>query len=186
MAYSGKLSSSSGMVALDKFKALPARRVSIIFGKRPVLSAVLPGTGFKNPPPLAILFKPFQFLKSLSLKSVGLGFDCVPFHSGWELVEWKPKLPNLKVYVVEVLEICDFVEEIESIKVFGPQIELDLGEGSSIYDDEPPVEVAKSVVEVKKESSVEVLEVSVEKDMRDQAVKTGLEPVLVAINMVIG
>jgi len=52
------------------------------FRRPPVRSASLPGTGFKNPPPLAILFKPFQFLKCLGLKSVGLGLDCVPFHSG--------------------------------------------------------------------------------------------------------
>jgi len=87
MAFSGTISSDSGMAVLDKSKALQERRVSIISIKLLVPSAALPGTGFENPPPLALLFKPFQFLKSLDLKPIGLGLDCVPFHSGWELVE---------------------------------------------------------------------------------------------------
>jgi len=56
----------------------------------------------------------------------------VPFHSGWELVEWRPKLVDLGVNFVEILGICDEVEEKE-LEIFGPQIELDLGEGSSIF-----------------------------------------------------
>ena len=115
------------MATLDKSKALPARWVSENSGKLPVLGAALPGTGFKILPPLAISFKPFQFLKSLSLKSVRLGFNCVPFHSGWEFVEWKPKLPNLELPMSEVSKICDVVEVDGSVELFGPQIKLDLG-----------------------------------------------------------
>ena len=85
-----------------------------------MLSAALPGTGFENPPPLAILFKPFQFLKSLGLNSVGLGLDCIPFHSGWELVKWRPKLNVLKPNYVEILEICEEIEEEEHLEIFGP------------------------------------------------------------------
>jgi len=39
-------------------------------------------TGFETLPPRSIVYKPFQFLKSICLKSVGLGFDYVPFHAG--------------------------------------------------------------------------------------------------------
>jgi len=82
MALFGKTSSNSGMAALDQTKELQTRQDSAIFGSLPVSSAALPGTGFENPLPLAILFKPFQFLKYLGLNSIGLGLDCVPFLSG--------------------------------------------------------------------------------------------------------
>ena len=61
---------------------------------------------------------------------------------------------DLGVGTVEILEICDEVEEKE-LEVFGLQIELDLREGSSIHDlGEPPVEVAgeaPAVVEISDE-----------------------------------
>jgi len=95
-----------------------------------VLSASLPGTGFENPPPLAISFKPFQLLKCLGLSLVGLGLGCVPFHSGWALVEWKSELFVLESNYAEILEICEEIEEIEQPEVFGPRIKLDLGDGS--------------------------------------------------------
>jgi len=101
------------------------------------------------------------------------------------LVEWRPNLSELELYVVQVLKFCDEVEIEDSSEVFGPLIELDLGEGSSIHDiGEPPVEIAREaptvVVEVEKESSVEVVEAraSVEKMMEDQAEGTGSTPVL--------
>ena len=106
MAFSGTISSDSDMAALDRTEALQTQRVSAIPGGLPVLSATLPGIGFENLPPLALLFKPFQFLKCLDLKPVELGLDCVPFHSGWELVEWRPKLHILESNCVEILEIC--------------------------------------------------------------------------------
>ena len=153
------------------------------------------GTRFETLPPLAILLKLFQFLKSLGLKSVGLELGCVPFHSGWELVEWRPKLAYLEVNSVEILEICDELEEKE-LEVFGPQIELDLGEGSSIHDlSEPPVEVAReapTVVEVEDESSVEVIkdETPVEKETSDrevhEAIGIGAEPVHEDVEMETG
>jgi len=71
------------------------------------------------------------------------------------------------------LEICEEIEEKEHLEVFGPQIELDLGEGSSIHDlEEPPVEVAgmaPTVAAVEEEASVQVLEAraSVEKETGD-------------------
>jgi len=56
----------------------------------------------------------------------------VPFHSGWELVEWKPKLGvsrgDLVLKLEEFVEICDERED-EQLEVFGPQIKLDLGTG---------------------------------------------------------
>jgi len=188
MAFSGKSSSSSGMATLDKSKALPARWVSENSGKLPVLGAALPGTGFKILPPLAIPFKPFHFLKCLSLNSVGLGLESVPFHSGWELVVWKSKLSVLELHAVEILEIYEDVEVDDSVEVFGPLIELDLGEGSSIHDvGETPIEAAgvapSVVVEVEEESSVKFVEAkaSLEKKEGDQAKGTGSEPVLESV-----
>ena len=93
------------MAALVKSKALPARQATASSGAILVLGPSLPGTGFETLPSLAISFKPFQFLKCLGLNSVGLELDCVPFHSGWELVEWEPKLSELELHAVEILEI---------------------------------------------------------------------------------
>ena len=66
----------------------------------------------------------------------------------------------------EFERICDEIEAEDSIEVVGPQIELDLGQESLIYDVEPPVEVLgvvpTVVVEEEEDSSVEVL-ASVEK-----------------------
>jgi len=104
----------------------------------------------------------------------------VPFHSGSELVVWEPRVSMVEVLASEIVEICEEVEIEDSIEVFGPQIELDLGQGSSIHDVEPPVEVAgvvpTVVVEEEEESSVEVL-TFVRKTMVDQAERTGAEPV---------
>ena len=95
MAFSRKSSSDFGMAALTKSSDLQARKGSKSSGAILLLRPTLPGTGFETLPSLAILFKPFQFLKCLGLNSVGLELDCVPFHSGWELVEWEPKLSEL-------------------------------------------------------------------------------------------
>ena len=59
-------------------------------GEFPTIRAPQSGMGFENLPPLAIPSNPFQFLKSLDLKSVGLRLDVVPPCFGWELVVWKP------------------------------------------------------------------------------------------------
>ena len=81
----------------------------------------------------------------------------------------------------EILEICGKIEEEEQLEVFRPQIELNLKNPTDVG--EPPVEVAgvapTEVVDVEEESSVEVLEAraSVEKEMGEQAVRTGDEPV---------
>ena len=109
------------------------------FGEFPAPRALASGTRFETLPPLAISFKPYQFLKSLSLNSVGLGLACVPFHSRWELVEWRPKLVDLGVNYVEILEICDEIEKKEP-EVFGLQIELNLANPSDLG--KPLVEAA--------------------------------------------
>jgi len=54
------------------------------------LRAPQSGMGFENLPPLAIPSAPFQFLKSLDLRSMGLGLDVVLPCFGCELVVWKP------------------------------------------------------------------------------------------------
>ena len=83
---------------------------------------------------------------------MGLGLESVPFQFGWDLVEWNPNLDknlvDLGVKLDEYVKICDEVEE-EQPKVFGPQIEHDLGTGSSIHDlQEPPIEAVEEVHEV--------------------------------------
>jgi len=73
------------------------------------------------------------------------------------------------------LEICDEVEIEDPIEVFGPQIVLDLGEGSSIHDDEPAVEVpgvGPTVVVKEEDSSVEII-ISGREMKSDQAEGTG-------------
>jgi len=182
MAFFGKLSSDSSMAALTKSTALQVRRATTNSCNLPILGAALPGTGFETLPPFAILFKPFQFLKCLGLNSVGLGLDCVPFHSGWELVKWKLAFSVLESNYSEILEICEEIEVEEELEVFEPQIELSLTNPTDMGN--PSVEVAEVaptvVVEVEEESSVEILEsrASVEKMMGDQAEGTGNEPVL--------
>ena len=42
------------------------------------------------------------------------------FHSGWELIEWVPKSVDLGQNWGEILEICDGVEEDDSLEDFGP------------------------------------------------------------------
>ena len=60
----------------------------------------------------------------------------------------------------EFERICVEIEEEERLEFIGPQIELDLGEGSSIHDDLPTVQVPGVVptVEIEEEdSSVELV-----------------------------
>ena len=49
----------------------------------PFLMAILEGN--PSSPPCPISFKPFGFLKSVGLKSVGLGLKDIPYNFGWEL-----------------------------------------------------------------------------------------------------
>jgi len=170
MAFFGKSSFVSGMSAQGRTGELQTCQATVNSDGIPVNSASLPGTGFETLPPLAISSNLLHFLKCMVLKSVGLRLGCVPFHFGWELVEWVPKSVDLGENYVEVLEIYDEIEEEEHLEVFGPQIELNLGNPSDMG--EPPVEVAgiaPTVVVVEEESSVEVLEASasVEKEMGD-------------------
>jgi len=82
MTFNGNSSTISGMSATSKALALQVQQSSAATSAISAFGPTLPGTGFETLPPLAILFKPFQFLKSLCLKSVGLGFDSIPFHAG--------------------------------------------------------------------------------------------------------
>jgi len=104
------------MVAQSETGELQRRHPIAISGGILAHSASLPGTGFETLPPLAISFKPFQFLKSLGLSSVGLGLECVPFHSGWELVEWRPELSVLESNYVENLKICEEIGEKNALR----------------------------------------------------------------------
>ena len=167
------------MPASGEGSALQVRRSAAIPGTLPVFGPALPGTGFETTPPLSIVYKPFHFVKSICMKSVGLGLECVPFHGGWELVEWKPVLTLSEVIEIEFDQICVEIEEEESVPFVGPQIELDLGEGSSIHDDLPAVEVPGVVptVEIEEEDSLVELVISEREMKSDQAEGTGGEPV---------
>ena len=87
----------------------------------------------------------------------------------------------LELNYAKILEICEEIEEEEQLEVFGPQIELNLGNPTDMG--EPPVEITgvapTVVVEVEEKSSVKVVEAkaSVEREMGDQAVRTGDKPV---------
>jgi len=179
MAFNSKTSQNSGMFASGEGLALQVRRSSALPGALPAFGPVLPGTQFETLPPLAISTSLFKFLKSVWLNSVGLGLDCVPFHAGWELVVWKPCLSRIESHVTELLKICDEFEIEDPIEVFGPQINLDLGERSSIHDNEPPVEVPEVVptVEVEEEDSYVEFLISGKEMKRDQAEGTGGVPV---------
>jgi len=83
---------------------------------------VLPGTGFETLPSLALSTASFKFFKSLGLDSVGLGLDCVPFHSGWELVMWEPRLPGVELHASEIGEICEEIEVEDSIEACEPKL----------------------------------------------------------------
>jgi len=79
----------------------------------------------------------------------------------------------------EFERICVEIEEEERIEFVGLQIELDLGEGSSIHDDLPAVEVpgvVPTVVVEEEDSSMEIV-ISGREMKLDQAEGTGTEPV---------
>ena len=179
MAFNGKSSQNSGMSASGEGLALLVRRSSTVSSDSMVFGPELPSTGFETLPPRSILYKPIQFLKSICLKPVGLGFDYVPFHAGWELVEWRPTMSVSEWLETEFDRICDEIESEDPIEVVEPQIDLDLGEGSSINDDEPPVEVPRvvpTVVIEEEDSSVEIL-ISGKEMKADQAEGIGVVPV---------
>jgi len=73
------------------------------------------------------------------------------------LIEWELKLSEVDLHAVEILEICDEVEEEDQLDVFEPQIELNVSNPTDMG--EPPVEAAgvapTVVVEVEEEFSVE-------------------------------
>jgi len=98
--------------------------------------AQLLGMGFGSMASSPIISVPFKFLKELSLTSVGLGLESVPFSFGWELAEWKPKIDGSRVEFGEnsgdeFVEIHEEIEvEDEQGEGFGPQIELNVGIGS--------------------------------------------------------
>jgi len=80
---------------------------------------------------------------------------------------------------MEFDQICVEIEEEERVAFVGPQIKLDMGEGSSIHDDLPAVEVpgvVPTVVVEEEDSSVEII-ISGKEMKPDQAEATGGEPV---------
>jgi len=71
--------------------------------------------GFDCLPPLPIATVTFKFLKSLDLISLGKGLNDVPSSFGWELVEWKPMVHQIRTEIgvkpaEDFVEVCDVVE----------------------------------------------------------------------------
>ena len=65
--------------------------------------------GFNFLSPLPLISKPFSFLKSVDLRTVGLDLSDVSVNFGWELVLFKPVVQGLRVflwlvYISKVLE----------------------------------------------------------------------------------
>ena len=108
------------MPATSKASALQVRRSLATTSALPAFGPALSGTGFETLPPWAISTNLFKFLKSLGLDSVGLGLDCVPLHSSWELAVWRSNLGVSELHVSEIVEICEEIEVEDSIEVFGP------------------------------------------------------------------
>ena len=87
----GKRSSSSAIVLAGKHLRTKSPTSPVLsFISIKLLTAILEGKGLVISPPLAIICKPFGFLKSINLSLVGLGLDEIPFEFGWNLVVWKP------------------------------------------------------------------------------------------------
>jgi len=105
--------SNLGMLASGKSSALQLRRSSSISGALPAFGPTLPGTGIETLPPLTISTGLFRFLKSLGLKSIGLGLVDVPFHGGWKLVEWRPSMSVSEWIEVEFDRICEEIDDEE-------------------------------------------------------------------------
>ena len=153
MASNGKSSSDSDVSAQRGTWKLQLRR-STAPCEFPAQKAPRSGTGFETLPSLAILSNLLRFLKFLDLKLVDLWLENVPFHFGWDIVVWNPKLSvkpvDLGVNLVEIVEIYDEVEE-EQPEIFGPHIELNPENPSDLG--EPPVEAvgeAPTVVEIER------------------------------------
>jgi len=80
-----------------------------------VFPAFLGGMGFESLPPLSIISKPFRFLKSLNLNSVGLGLNEVLPEFGWDLIlfelileQYGPKgVQGLSEVQTEVVDVDD-------------------------------------------------------------------------------
>ena len=156
--------------------ALQVRRSSAQSDASSIFGPSLLGTGFEILPPLSIVNQPFHFVKSLCLKSVGFGLVDVPFHGGWELVEWELDLSVAEAIGLEFDQICAEIEEEERVKLGCSEL-LEICD--EIESEEPAVEVPDVVptVEIKEEdSSVEVF-ISGEKMRREQAEGTGSETV---------
>ena len=105
------------MATSSSSSTLQGHRSTAISDVLPVFGPAYPGTGFELSPPLPIVNQPFHFVKSLCLKSVGFGLDDVPFHGGWELVEWELDLSVAEAIGLEFDQICAEIEEEERVKL---------------------------------------------------------------------
>ena len=79
----GSGSSASSIRGRRPFESAPGTSPDLVVFT-PFLMAIPEGK--PSSPPRPISFKPFGFLKSVGLKSVGLGLKDIPYNFGWKLV----------------------------------------------------------------------------------------------------
>ena len=114
-----------------------------------LLTTILEGKGLEISPLLPIICKPFGFLNSINLSSVGLGLNEIPFEFGQDLAVWK-----------------SILEQSESKGVLGPSEAY--VKVVDVLDDQSPSEGESNSVMVETGS----------KPVSDQGeLETGSEPV---------
>ena len=74
--------SSVSLIQDSKLSIVAAPTTTALFSQ--LLTALIEGKFAE--PPRAIRYKPFEFLKSVDLKNIGLNLVDIPYNFGWNLV----------------------------------------------------------------------------------------------------
>jgi len=101
--------------------------------------------GFYSLPPLPIFLKPFGFLKSVDLRTVGLNLSDLPVKFGWELVLCKPVVEQARSEAVFESGLdfggwgteSEFVHDVGVFEI-GSEPVSDVGQGEA--EPSPPFE----------------------------------------------
>jgi len=93
-SFTGKRSSSTAIVLAGKH--LHTETPTVVSISAELLIAIFGGKGLKTSPSLPIFCKPFGFLKSLNLRSVGLELEDVSDEYGWDLVLFESVVVDLE------------------------------------------------------------------------------------------
>ena len=76
-SFTGKRSSSTAIVSVGKRLRTETPTAPVLSISAELLTTIFEGKGLEISPPLPIICEPFEFLKSLNLKSVGLELEDV-------------------------------------------------------------------------------------------------------------